>query len=1244
MAAAATTTAPASSAASAPAAAPAPSSASSRPPLPFGLGRDPVCPKHRCLSPDQPLPKPGSPLHDQVAAALAHLFQSFFNTSLRYLGCAEILDWLDSSGTVDAWILSGLEQGRRPDEIADEKNLDFGKEAFRQVVQNALEAEDEAWATSLRETAFSSSVSMVPAAQVTSNKNGPVPCLHTLLTPTGLNLLKSAPLMSAFPVTPPRAPPSPAPLLASIRSLIQSGSLSGPAWKSTATWRAQIRKAFAAYHALLKDVAEELVTARSFADEFHLFLDQIAQPIQLLQLIADDFESEFGPGATRGLLGVGEAGGDNLISVMDFCAARKPSELIARVKQRVAEKQERERRTKLLDKLKVELKELDVRIRGLLLEYRSASGTGSAAGDKSKVVDSSAAETTTMATAEAGADFTVEISSSDPTQDAASLSKQTDLGGAVDEKAERSSHSIRLQQELEAALDERDRVKAELEDLRATEEADEVARKKRAVAEKKGLMMVPPPPLRSGGGDEPEPGRESGEGAPRGEEEEVGFKLGSSRDLLAVPGQPSASRDEEGQTHGDAPLVDPFSTSAPRAVSPAAGSAKGKAKAVTQAGKPRTAARFAPPPPQHCYNRPQPPTLNDVLRSGGPRATANNRSSSLANRPTTTMSSASPSQKRPSSPPASAGSPRSPTRSRKAAASTNKSARSTKLAKKRAQANDEHCEICCPACRAAQQQNLATEDRQSPATVAERPSQASRDEADRMETSEVDSSSAPLRDKTNLATGPSTCADPVAGTKALSAKKKRKKKRVAASQALDAAASGPADAGVETESLVAPSAAANLPTPLKQRFGPLSRIPPPKLCPPHICTGIAPRYDQWEELDALLYETLLAGFKYELVGALPSPLFLFRDKCAKSYLLGGGRMTTDDGQPKEMDSFLALAEERGLWHPVNHPEIQAWSQRVLALSMQKLVDVLRATLGDICLCKMSNHLDILRDARQRLSQCEEIDRAIPIDLPEMDLSNFMRFCHVQLRAKRLSGSEWEGVNRQYTVQDYLLAFSDAFDAAMDRLMLANPYILAEDMCTLLEWQGGIRAFETALRFGKDCSVFDFGTGVELLEGKEEGAVERRPLQAWGRLLELSSEARAAGTPFNRDLADREKQRGNDYFANGEFDKSILCFTTAAIICPTEPTYMSNSAAARMKVGTIAQYAEAVSDCTLALAYDPLHHKSLYRRGVSLAMLGRWQAAFDDLKLLNKVATDPQPAREALAWAQERHAAITKATL
>jgi hypothetical protein len=95
---------------------------------------------------------------------------------------------------------------------------------------------------------------------------------------------------------------------------------------------------------------------------------------------------------------------------------------------------------------------------------------------------------------------------------------------------------------------------------------------------------------------------------------------------------------------------------------------------------------------------------------------------------------------------------------------------------------------------------------------------------------------------------------------------------------------------------------------------------------------------------------------------------------------------------------------------------------------------------------------------------------------------------------------------------------------MDRLMLNDPFIIAEDMCTLLEWQGGVRAFETALRFGRANIVDTFGTGVELLEGKEEGPVERRPLQAWGRLLELSAEARAKGTPFSRDLAEQEKQK------------------------------------------------------------------------------------------------------------------------
>ncbi|GAA6052167.1 hypothetical protein JCM3770_001251 [Rhodotorula araucariae] len=1143
---------------------------SARPPLPFGLGRDPQCAPHRCLSPDTPLPAPGSPLHDQVASALSLLFQTFFSTSLRYLGVSEILDWLESSGTVDAWILTGLEGGRLPDDIANPKNLEFGKEAFRQVIRSALQAENEAWATSLRETGFSSSVSMVYeglVAQLKPSKTAPLPCLHTLLTPTGLSMLKSAPLKSAFPVCPPRTPPSPAPLLASIRSLIQSGALRGEVWKSTATWRAQIRKAFATYHSHLKDLAEEIVSERSFALEFYIFLENISQPIQLLQLIADDFEAEFGPGATRGLLGVGEAGGDNLISVMDFCAARKPSELLARVKQRVAEKQERERRSKRLAALRDELKDLDGRIRALLLEYRSGS------------------------------------------------------------EAKPADETARLQCELEQALDQRDAVKAEVEELQAREDDDDRVRRRERADKEKALAEAGVSVDAQG---KFLPATPAGAGAAAsvaeldhdaGADTSEGFKLGSSKDLLVV-----------------AAAADPFSTHAPRAVSPAPGSAKGKGRALNPPAKARPTARYAPPPPTHRYNRLRAAASPGPAPASASASPASSRAPSPAPAPGAR-------KKRPAAGSAASG---SPNRARGAGGAGGASRLRTRAGEPAGLAvadaknggggdadeeDDVHCEVCCPACAAEAAKAREGAGGQEEAPVKEETPE--REETGHAEEEEVlplallgdvEPPAAPpvLAETTNIVADAAGAAVP-GGATAGGAKKKRKKKK----------------GGVAPAHSDATACAPPAPPPLLPGFSPLSRHPPPRCCPPHRCTGIGANYAVWSELDGLLHQTILAGFQYELIGALPSPLFLLRDKLAKSFLLGGGRMTTDSGEPKEMDSFLTIAEERGLWHPLNHPEIQAWSQRVLAISMQKLVDVLRATLGDICICKLSQHLDILREARHRLQLCEQADRQIPIDLPEMDPQAFMKWCHLQLRAKKLAGPEWEGLNRQYIVQDYLLAFSDAFDAAMDRLMLVDPFVLAEDMCTLLEWQGGVRAFDTALRFGRANIVDEFGTGVELLEGKEEGPPERRPLQAWGRLLELSAEARTKGIAFSRDLAEQEKQRGNDFFAAGEHEKAIVSFTTAAIIFPTEPTFPSNCAAARMKIGSPAQYAEAVCDCTLALAEDADNIKALYRRGTALAMLGHWKAAFIDLKYLERIAPDCGPAKEALAWATDRYNAVNR---
>jgi len=274
---------------------------------------------------------------------------------------------------------------------------------------------------------------------------------------------------------------------------------------------------------MLREIAEELVSGDpSFSEEYRIFLENISQPIQLLQLIADDFETEFGPDATRGLLAVGDAGGDNIMSIMDFCAARKPSELLARVKQRVVEKHEREKRTIEIGALRSQIKELDTQIRGLLLDYRSG---------------------------EIGPERTLE-----------------------------------LQKELEKTLDQRDAVKKEVEDLQAAED-QEVRDQKREKLERDrrlasvGIKIeetatsistpVGAPSLGSLASmaySTPIEGQDERDAEE--EKENVGFKLGSSRDLLK-----------------DEIPSDPFAATAPRAVSPMPGSRKGKSKALIQPGK-----------------------------------------------------------------------------------------------------------------------------------------------------------------------------------------------------------------------------------------------------------------------------------------------------------------------------------------------------------------------------------------------------------------------------------------------------------------------------------------------------------------------------------------------------------------------------------------------------------------------------------------------------------------------------------
>lgn len=117
------------------------------------------------------------------------------------------------------------------------------------------------------------------------------------------------------------------------------------------------------------------------------------------------------------------------------------------------------------------------------------------------------------------------------------------------------------------------------------------------------------------------------------------------------------------------------------------------------------------------------------------------------------------------------------------------------------------------------------------------------------------------------------------------------------------------------------------------------------------------------------------------------------------------------------------------------------------------------------------------------------------------------------------------MDRSYRLADFLLSFADAFDGAIDRMIAQDPYILAEDLLALMEWQGGVRILDEAMRL---CGGTGGRGSLETQVGgmKELGTVEQRASRAlahWGRLLDLATVARASGEEWNNELAEREKR-------------------------------------------------------------------------------------------------------------------------
>ncbi|NXU95847.1 RPAP3 protein, partial [Cettia cetti] len=146
------------------------------------------------------------------------------------------------------------------------------------------------------------------------------------------------------------------------------------------------------------------------------------------------------------------------------------------------------------------------------------------------------------------------------------------------------------------------------------------------------------------------------------------------------------------------------------------------------------------------------------------------------------------------------------------------------------------------------------------------------------------------------------------------------------------------------------------------------------------------------------------------------------------------------------------------------------------------------------------------------------------------------------------------------------------------------------------------------------------------EENKKNKIKSYDYEAWGKLdvdkileeldkedsthdsVSPESDSEEDGIRVDAEKALAEKEKGNNYFKQGNFDEAIKCYTRGMHSDPYNPVLPTNRASAfyRMKKFSVAE-----SDCNLALALDRNYIKAYARRGAARFALKNLQGAKED---------------------------------
>ncbi|KAG7320206.1 hypothetical protein KOW79_016059 [Hemibagrus wyckioides] len=116
----------------------------------------------------------------------------------------------------------------------------------------------------------------------------------------------------------------------------------------------------------------------------------------------------------------------------------------------------------------------------------------------------------------------------------------------------------------------------------------------------------------------------------------------------------------------------------------------------------------------------------------------------------------------------------------------------------------------------------------------------------------------------------------------------------------------------------------------------------------------------------------------------------------------------------------------------------------------------------------------------------------------------------------------------------------------------------------------------------------------------------------------SNDSDSEEVQVDRDLAMKEKEKGNNFFKDGKYDDAIECYTKGMSADPFSPVLPTNRAACFFR---LKKYAVSESDCNLAIALDGKYVKAYSRRGAARFALQNLQGSLEDYAMVLKL--DPE---------------------